>query len=274
MRLPVLIVAVLNMLFGVINSVVPGIDYQKHPIIAVGLPKSGTSSLAEFLNAANPRIHSDHQLLPCPKPNYLFPLPAVTVENGVVWAAIHDSQVIHNICENALFIQRAIADNKPPFHYLLLNTTRNAFVQIDHDANLNWGIVLPQLDAMNMILDAYPDGLYIHHIRNASAHASSIMRWGSMSQRLKGALRRYPQIDSKASLEKQFEQWILLVREETRMKFLLRPLVRYLEVDVDDDPDAAAKISIFVGATRFKGMPHINTNTKNPSHPKKSEAIE
>lgn len=31
-----------------------------------------------------------------------------------------------------------------------------------------------------------------------------------------------------------------------------------LEVDVEGDPDAAAKLSIFVGATRFLPIPHEN----------------
>lgn len=228
------------------------IDYNAQPIIAIGLPKSGTTALDAYLKSIHPSIRSGHQEVFEACPSNMFPIPAVTLDDGnSTWPAIvkpDPSLVKNKVCPFAFYIQKAIADDKKPLEYLQAKGL-NSFVQLDvitYDHPR-----FPQLDVLERIIDAYPNAFFIHHIREVSGHVSSIMRWGTMSERLKdsGALRKLSQIGQSTTLQESLADWIVWSRGHIRSKFLERPGVRYVEVDMEDAEDmAASTISIFVGA--------------------------
>ncbi|KAJ1381070.1 hypothetical protein B484DRAFT_411831, partial [Ochromonadaceae sp. CCMP2298] len=148
-------------------------------VVAVGMPKSGTTSLFGFLNQLDGDYSATHWT--SKKCNHsMYPIPALRLQN-VTWKAIeHGDNRTSNMeghCYNGVQIQRAMVDGRPPLSYLMQNGI-NAVVQMDvitHDLNI-W----PQIDALEPILDAYPRARYVHHIRNITEHVSSINRWSDL----------------------------------------------------------------------------------------------
>ncbi|RYH20020.1 hypothetical protein EON65_24880 [archaeon] len=245
------------------------IDYNNQPIIAIGLPKSGTTSLHAYLKSIHPSIHSGHQELYEECPSKMFPIPAITLDDGnSTWSKISTpdpSFVKNKVCPFAFYIQKAIADGKKPFDYLQ-EKGLNTFAQLDvitYDHPR-----FPQLDVLDRIIDAYPNAFFIHHIREVNSHVSSIMRWGTMYERLKesGALRNLNQSNKAKTTQELLAEWIMWSREHIRSKFLERPGVRYLEVDLEAAENmAASSISIFVGARCIHKVEQKNQNTDHPA---------
>eukprot|EP01031_Cornospumella_fuschlensis_P035744 gene35744-43357_t len=228
------------------------------------MPKSGTTSLHLYLKSIDPSIRSGHQELAESCPQSIFPIPAITLDDkNSTWSQItapDPSLVKNKVCPFAFYIQKAIADGKKPFQYLQ-EKGLNTFVQldiitVDHPR-------FPQLDVLDRIIDAYPQAFYIHHMRDVHSHVNSLLRWGGMAERLKdsGVLRRLGQRDGAAApaLPELLAEWISTSREHIRSKFLERPGVRYLEVDLEAAEDmATSSISVFVGARCLHKMEQKN----------------
>lgn len=241
------------------------IDYNQQPIIGIGLPKSGTTSLHAYFQTIHPAIHSGHQQVEAACPSKLFPIPPITTDlPNVTWSKVtHGDGAFtrHNKCAFAYYIQRAIADGKKPLEYLIKKGF-NAFAQLDEITYEHPRF--PQIDLIDQFLDAYPEAFYIHHIRNVSKHVSSIVRWGEMSKRIKlsGVMNREGRtIDPSHSIEQALADWILWHREFVRDKFLQRPGVRYIEVDLEAAEEmASSTISVFVGARCIHRVEQMNHN--------------
>lgn len=241
------------------------IDYNKRPIIGIGLPKSGTTSLHAYFQTIHPNIHSGHQQVEDVCPTKLFPVPPIKTDlPNVTWSKITHGDIAftrHNRCAFAYFIQKAIADGKKPLEYLIRKGF-NAFAQLDEITYEHPRF--PQIDLLDVFLDAYPDAFYIHHIRNVTKHVSSIARWGAMAERIRlsGVMNREGRIaDPSQSVEEALADWILWHREYVRDKFLQRPGVRYIEVDLEKSEEmASATISVFVGARCIHKVEQKNHN--------------
>eukprot|EP01031_Cornospumella_fuschlensis_P025648 gene25648-30978_t len=205
----------------------------------------------------------------------MFPIPAIATDvSNVTWSAILSGEGSSGHCAFAYHIQRAVADGKKPLESLL-DTGLNAFAQLDE---VYWSHPrFPQVDLIDHILDAYPDAFYIHHIRNVTNHVASIMNWNDLSKRIlaSGIMSRqlsqgqsFSKSSSEQSIEEMLASFILRHREFIRDKFLKRPTVRYLEIDLElAEEMASASISIFVGARCIHKM------AKKNHHPPSSTKI-
>eukprot|EP01031_Cornospumella_fuschlensis_P037108 gene37108-45043_t len=241
------------------------IDYNKRPIIGIGLPKSGTTSLHAYFQTIHPAIRSGHQQIEDVCSPRLFPIPPIKTDNpNVTWSKVtHIDPAFgrHNRCAFAYYIQKAVADGKKPLEYLIKRGF-NAFAQLDQITYEHPRF--PQIDLIDTFLDAYPDAFYIHHIRNVSRHVSSIARWGAMAERIRlsGVMNREGRkTDPSQTVEQALADWILWHREYVREKFMQRPGVHYIEVDLEAAEEmASSTISVFVGARCIHHVEQKNHN--------------
>jgi hypothetical protein len=233
-------------------------------IIGVGLPKSGSTSLNRYLNNCGAGIRSIHFTSSCVRS--VYPIPAVRV-NGVIWGALEVPELAGRLrgqqCTIAALFQRALADGQKPLEYVLKGNV-NAVVQLDSD--LGQMAVYPQIDALDIILDSYPNALYIHHIRKVTRHAASIIGWHDMAQRMqeKGTLGRFPGQNENKTIEENLIVWIETARDIVRSEFADRPEIKYLEVDIEGDAGASRKLAAFVGATKGMDVPRANARKTKP----------
>jgi hypothetical protein len=115
----------------------------KGMVVAVGMPKSGSTSLVHFLNSLDWDYSATHWVS---KTCDHHPIPALRLRN-VTWKAIKRG----DNCFNGAQIQRAMVDGRPSLSYILQNGV-NAVVQMDvitQDLNI-WS----QIDTLEPILDA------------------------------------------------------------------------------------------------------------------------
>lgn len=267
-----------------IASQVSHMDYSIHPIIAIGLPKSGTTSVYTFLTSLSPVIQSRHYATRGACNASMFPIPAILIPihnhyRNITWPAIiRPADGYNTFCPFAYYIQQAVAQGRRPLANLLARGL-NSLVQLDL---IDYTVSrFPQLDLLPHILDAYPDGLYIHHTRNASIHASSILTWNRLGERLEasGVLdmvyappnlleysilpRSHKEQSNEAFLHSRIVRWILHARAYVRHLVLQRPGLRYVEVDLEEDAEAAAaNIAVLVGAGHLAPMAYSNRHPR------------
>jgi hypothetical protein len=240
-------------------------------VVAVRLPKSGSSSLTSFLNQLDGEYVAAHWISKGCNHSELeaaYPIPALRLRSGITWKAIKNGDTTWKghkngtaACFNAVEIQRAMVDGRPPLSYVMDHGV-NAVVQMDA---LFGGInIWPQIDALDEILDAYPRARYVHHVRNATEQVSSINRWSDMSSRIdrSGLTSRFPGQSKNNSRDENIALMITNAQKLVRDAFSKRPTYLYLEIDIAGDPYAGAHLSRFLGFSRIVTMPHSNKNTK------------
>jgi len=222
----------------------------------VGLPKSGTTSLQSFLNSLEGYKAVSFV---APMHNLSYPIPAQQLRD-TRWRRIkqHQPHLEDEYCFIGELIQRALVDKLPPLAYLLRDGV-NAVVEM----NINrLGLsIWPQIDALEIIVGAYPLAKYVHTVRNIPQHFSSIMRWGEMGDNLEdhGMLARFPGQSSNLSREQNIEMMIHHARDQVRSVFKSRPHYHYLEIDIAGNSEAGARLSDFLGVPS-RPMPHENEN--------------
>lgn len=233
-------------------------NFTKSPIIALGLPKTGTTSLQSFLNIFNhdKSIHAEHWASPIN--NLKIPIPEVVLANGVTWAEQTTQPVLSFL---GLKIQQAIAEGEPPLKYVFQRGV-NAAIQLDVMISETLSI-WPQIHALDMILDAYPEAFYVHTTRRSKYLINSMNNFNAMGKRFHtcGELREYERLYPNNTNDQNLELFIEHAGRTVRQAFLKRPNYRYLEIDIESDPHAGAKLSIFLGGSRLEGMPHHNHHT-------------
>jgi hypothetical protein len=248
---------------------------QTHPLIVIGLPKSGTTSVTDFLHLF--KIKAAHQFLPmkyCQQFPNLYPLPSLTVENQIKWSAVHTpthkcfvSQLIqYSLTQRQSQIQRGklMRSLSPkvslnPLRYLF-KSGYYAITQMDACYEVNqW----PQIDLLTTLLDAYPNAYFIHTIRpNLTAHVQSILHWSDLAHRMKinGELSRYPEQDlSTQTMAKNLEIFIINAHRIIRHHFKRYPGYKFLELDLTKN-DSGKELAKFLNLKvneNFK-MPHAN----------------
>ena len=243
--MPLYLQAILSglLLLSLCHSIIPHSEQRKYVnissvppiIIAVGLPKSGSSSLFSFLGQCRNDIRAIHWRYivdVCKQSPISFPIPEVGFNyTKHVWKVVERWQ---DMCFIGTRIHRAIADGKPPLEYVLSDKV-NAVVQMDVDVKRL--SIWPQIDALDLVLDSYPSALYIHHIREMESHAQSLLHYADYANRLKrqGMLKRFAGQSAKHSTEKNIELFITAARKIVRDAFAMRPGYNYIEVDIAAD---------------------------------------
>jgi hypothetical protein len=203
-----------------------------HPIIVIGLPKSGTTSVTQFLKLFS--IQSAHQFIPldyCSNQKFpnLYPIKSITVEHQIQWKTV--KKPTHK-CFIGNLIHKAIQQQQDdPLKYLF-QFGYYAITQMDACYEVNYW---PQIDALNYLLNAYPHAYYIHTIRpNVTAHANSIIHWSDLSHRMKinSELSRFPGQQSNQSNEENIKIFIQNAHRIVKHHFKRFPNYKFLELDL------------------------------------------
>jgi hypothetical protein len=230
-----------------------------HPIIVVGLPKSGTTSVTAFLKSFS--INAAHQFIPLDKcSNYpnLYPISAIEVDQKLKWKSV---KLPTHKCFVGNLIHKSLSQNQDPlsilFHYKYF-----AITQMDACYEVNYW---PQIDALNSILNAYPNAYYIHTIRpNLTAHVNSILHWSDLSHRMKvsGQLSRFPGQLSNESNAYNLKIFIQNAHRIVRHHFKRYPNYKFLELDLAKE-DSGVRLGRFLNMNPEEigedyVMPHAN----------------
>lgn len=268
-------------------------DKAKNLIILVGLPKSGTTTLHDaFLNHGIQSIHfhvpyqADNLNAYQKEVDLLCPddvVPAVTVggnsTRAVFWHAIegliqnknntNKKKKTHNFCYVGSIVQRAIAHDRDPLHYMIAQGY-TAFTQLDvcyPPAVCIW----PQFEAIEEITNAYPDAIYIHTRRiSVDVHVGSLTAWAPVNpfiERLKatGYLSTFP---SQSQNETDVDNLKHFVREVTRRTvqyFAKRPWLHFMDIAIED-PSAGERLSQLLGWPNFT-LPRSNVGNYHGASP-------
>jgi hypothetical protein len=209
-----------------------------HPIILIGLPKSGTTSVSQFLHNFN--ILNIHQAIGIPSEacDEIYPLQEVTVDHDVVWRSKEASS--SSSCHVSELIQAAISQQKDPLHYLFKH---EIFAVTQLDSCVDSIDIWPQIDSLSYLLKAYPQAYYVHTIRNTIDHAKSILNWGNLSDRIEsfGHLNRFAGQSPQLTKEENLLIFIDEARKIVRQTFLNSSFAQsergkwnYLELDVSE----------------------------------------
>lgn len=224
-----------------------------HPIIVVGLPKSGTTSVTDFLSLYG--IKAAHQFINLKHCENIYPLPSIHVDNRVIWKEVKEPT---HKCFIGELIQLALSKKKDPLHYLFKKniyavTQMDACYEVDY-----W----PQIDALSFLLESYPNAYYIHTVRpNLTAHINSILHWSDLSHRMKvnGQLTRFVGQSSSQTNAENLQIFIQNSHRIVRHHFKRYPQYKYLELDLLD-PSAGLKLGQFLNFDISPDfvMPHAN----------------
>lgn len=227
-----------------------------HPLIVIGLPKSGTTSLTEFLKYF--KIKAAHQFFDMYNCREIWPVPAVDVDNNMRWKRIR--YPTHK-CFVGELIQLAISEKKHPLFYIY-EAGIFAVSQMDACYEVD---VWPQIDALSFFMDAYPNAYFVHTIRpNVSAHVNSIMHWSDLPvrMRLNGQLSRFEGQSKTQSDEENMEIFVTKSTEIVRQKFKENKKIKYIEIAASEH-DSGKRLADFLGIEVPPGfkMPHANVGT-------------
>jgi hypothetical protein len=212
---------------------------ETHPIIVIGLPKSGTTSVTDFLQLSG--VKAAHQFINMKHCEGIWPIPAVKVDNEVRWERV---QTPTHKCFIGELIQLALSQKKPPLTYLF-KAGFYAASQMDacYEVDL-W----PQIDALSFLMQAYPSAYFVHTIRdNITAHANSILHWSDLAHRMKtsGQLSRFVGQSSENSILQNIEVFIHNSQRIVKHHFRRYPNLRFLELRVSDS-DSGLQLADFL----------------------------
>lgn len=237
-------------------AITPNIFNETHPLIVIGLPKSGTTSLTEFLKMFG--IKAAHQFFDMSNCREIWPVPAVSVDNDIKWKRIR--YPTHK-CFVGELIQLAIGEKKHPLFYVF-ESGIFAVSQMDACYEVD---VWPQIDALTFFMESYPNAYYVHTIRpNVTAHVNSIMHWSDLPKRMRlnGQLSRFPGQSKEKSVLENMEVFVTESTNIVRKRFMSNPDLKYVEIAASEH-DSGKKLADFLGipvADDFK-MPHANVGT-------------
>jgi hypothetical protein len=129
---------------------VSSIEYWPNPIIVVGLPKSGTNSIASYFRCGGIERVSHHRCL-------------------------------NRACGS--IIRKNVLEGRKP----LSNTGRaNVYAQMDVEFDPTRGLpcYFPQIEALEQIHAAHPQSTFILNTRNTTRWVESLRAWSGMDRRL------------------------------------------------------------------------------------------
>jgi hypothetical protein len=203
---------------------------RTHPLLLIGLPKTGTTSLTSLLLSLGLRVA--HQYL---NTNYCsnvhFPIPEVTVDHQIKWKQINQKAPV---CYVNHFMQYDISQKHDPLKTLF---DTNTFVVTQFDTCLDSHSIWPQIDALSFLFKAYPNAFYLHTIRDPVAHTKSILNWNDLGDRMNrtGLFDRFKGQSSASqsvSKAKNIEIFIRNAQKIVRHQIKKYPNYKYLEIDL------------------------------------------
>jgi hypothetical protein len=236
---------------------------RTHPLLLIGLPKTGTTSLTGLLLALG--VPVAHQYL---NTNYcsqvVFPIPEITVDHKIKWKRIEKKAPV---CYVNHFMQYDISQDRDPLRTLFDTKTH---VVTQFDTCLDSLSIWPQIDALSFLLRAYPHASYLHSIREPAAHVDSILHWNDLSDRMNrtGLFNRFKgQSPTKKSKAENIEIFIRNARKIVRRAFEKYPRHKYLEIDLTK-PSSAIELAKFLhlNVPSDFTLPHSNKGKK-PQRP-------
>ena len=248
-------------------------------IINLGLPKSGTTSFHDgVMRLGVKSLHQELLKLNTKRKfcgDNIFPIKSTIVGGNTTvalkWQKIKNSKS----CTIGMLIQNYLTLNERPFDRFIADGYRS-FAQLDVCFMGNKICIIPQLDALENIVNAYPNAYYVHTKRSsAERHVASIDAWFNMLDRFNtgGLLKRFK---GQSPNNTKQENGIIMINEihqQTLLFFSRRPQVKFLDVCIEDK-DANKTIAAFLNITHFnleqlrKGRynhSHILTQSKLPS---------
>lgn len=240
-------------------------NMKNNLVILVGLPKSGTSSVHEaivslHIKSAHFAVDGHHAVLCDGK----YPIKEVKVKGvtETTWNQIDNC----GGCYAGVQVQRAISDKKKPLQYLY-DVGYRAFSQIDVCLPQCHVSIWPQIDAIETIVNAYPNAYYVHTRRvTPFAHAASFDAWNTFLPRLNesGLLNRFP---GQRTNNSNFDNVIKLI--EFHNKFVVdffkkRPKVKFIDVTIEDS-ETGEMLRNFFGLESFP-LKHANSGHYDRTH--------
>jgi len=209
------------------------------PVLVVGLPKTGTSSITEFFKSAGYR--TNHWL--CEKGKYL-PNPgacatcienALRAENPTPLSACGDYQV-----------------------WSQMDTTKPDLGECG----------MPQIDYLGELHREYPYATFILNLRNVSNWVTSVTNWTSPSNRGTLAERyvRCPSVALNSTSISAMESFYCQHVERIRSFVKQHPTHALVEVDIEDDSTGARMASLFATNAsnwRVTNAGHYRTGKQN-----------
>lgn len=233
------------------------------PVIFLGIAKSGTTSLTHFFRNLNIGCHhwSMDDKSFCLNNSVIR---SARVENRIFWTSKH-SMYRYSFCVVAMAIQAAIANKEKPLKYVLSNHT-TVITQMDYcDKD---SCVFPQIDSLNMIMDAYPNAYYVNNHRPIKDHSNSIMNWNDFAVRLEnaGLLERFP---GQAKVKERYEKVEIFLRytyDKIQNAFKERPHYKTLNLNLIHQ-NASDVLKKFLGLSDNSNVtiPFVNVNKKTDS---------
>mmetsp|Transcript_22497 Transcript_22497/g.32852 ORF Transcript_22497/g.32852 Transcript_22497/m.32852 type:complete len:272 (+) Transcript_22497:98-913(+) len=219
------------------NSLFP---QGKDMIIVFSMPKSGTTSLNNFFNGSGYR--TVHFLFSCD--DLVYPVPKVTLKNttwkqwtlhdvGPVLTRLYDKG--RGVCPAGLYVQQALVEKKDPFHYFLKKGHRVIIETNFRGYGKSDRAIYPQIDALDNILDAYPQATYVVYQRNITNHISSLMAWSHSTFVTNLRLSHYvPRSVSSESNANVIRYFIESYYENTLNKLRSKG-IPFIHADVEDE---------------------------------------
>jgi hypothetical protein len=241
---------------------------RTHPLLLIGLPKTGTTSLTGLLLSLGVQVA--HQYLNtkyCSEVS--FPIPDVTVDNNVTWKRVEKKAPV---CYVNHFMQHDLSKDLDDPLRSLFNT--ETYVVTQFDTCLDSLSVWPQIDALSFLLRAYPHASYLHSIRDPVAHVESILHWNDLSDRMNrtGLFNRFEgQSPTNKSKAKNIEIFIRKAQEIVRHQFEKYPSHKYLEIDMTKLSNASiTELTKFLQLNVPSGFsfPHSNKGKKESKTPR------
>ncbi|CAJ1380669.1 unnamed protein product [Effrenium voratum] len=212
------------------------------PVVVLGLPKCGTTSLNDAFVAAG--LRSVHWALDVGK-------NSKNDKQLREWGTGSEERLVGRL------IQSAVMQNKPPFSLL---PQVDAFAEIN---GLYWAdrkkesvrAFFPQVQYLQHLLQAYPDAHFILNVRDHGAWARSVSQHNDMQRRL--TLAELPNLPRGSGSAEELMAWAEWHHQRV-IKFATYSQVRFLRFDID--VHGAAELSAFLG--REMKWPHSNATKR------------
>ncbi len=225
------------------------------PVLFVGIAKSGTTSLTYFFRQLGIGcVHwSNDDNSFCEDHKFIR---SVEVENGIVWKP--RATKFREFCLVGSAIQAALYFHKKPLTYVL---SKHSTVITQMDYCTLESCVFPQIDTINMIMDAYPNAYFILTVRTIKDHVNSIMNWNNFPRKLQlsGMLNRFPGQKETHNTSEKVKIFVENAYRIVRRAFRKRPTYKTLELDVSRK-DASTVLKKFLGMNTSAVIPFYNQN--------------
>eukprot|EP00559_Dactyliosolen_fragilissimus_P006956 CAMPEP_0184855424 /NCGR_PEP_ID=MMETSP0580-20130426/681_1 /TAXON_ID=1118495 /ORGANISM="Dactyliosolen fragilissimus" /LENGTH=250 /DNA_ID=CAMNT_0027349935 /DNA_START=270 /DNA_END=1019 /DNA_ORIENTATION=+ len=198
-------------------AIAPMLGRWPNPIIVVGLPKAGTTSLNDYFECGNSKNYTTKDGKESLKVSH--------------WMCIKDKK--RDFC--GVVIQKNMKDpnQKDP----LFNTGDfDVYTQLDNIFGLGYGCYFPQVSALEEMAAAHPNATFILNMRDVNDWKRSMAAWGTLDLRIDSCGMLGPTLgpDGKErSMDEKLETFyfdqIKLVREVVKK----HAGIRLVEVTID-----------------------------------------